>query len=59
MEGIGQGPKVVFTIPVFGGLDITETVVIGWAIIIAVWLLCLFLTKNLKRVPEKKKADYC
>ena len=55
MDGIGQGPKVVFTIPILGGLDVTETVLIGWAIIVAVWLLCLFLTKNLKRVPEKKR----
>lgn len=54
MDGIGQGPKVVFTIPILGGLDITETVVIGWAIILAVLLLCLFLTRSLKRVPEKK-----
>ncbi len=55
MEGIGQGPKVAFTIPLFGGIDITETIVIGWGIIVAVWLLCLFLTKDLKRVPEKKR----
>jgi len=54
MDGIGQGPKVVFTIPILGGLDITETVVIGWGIIVAVLLLCLFLTRSLKRVPEKK-----
>lgn len=55
MDGIGQGPKVAFTIPVFGGINVTETIIIGWAIIIAVWLLCLFLTKDLKRVPEKKR----
>ena len=55
MEGIGQGPKVVFSLPIFGGIDITETIVVGWGIILAVLLLCLFLTKNLKRVPEKKR----
>lgn len=55
MDGIGQGPKVVFTIPIFGGLDVTETIVIGWLIIAGVWLLCLYLTKDLKRVPEKKR----
>lgn len=55
MEGIGQGPKVVFSLPIFGGVDVTETIVVGWGIIIAVLLLCLFLTKNLKRVPEKKR----
>ena len=55
MEGIGQGPKVVFSLPIFGGIDITGTIVVGWGIILAVLLLCLFLTKNLKRVPEKKR----
>lgn len=55
MDGIGQGPKVVFTVPIFGGIDVTETIVIGWGIIVAVLLLCLFLTKDLKRVPDKKR----
>lgn len=55
MDSIGQGPRVVFTLPIFGGIDITETIVIGWLIIIAVLLLCLWLTKDLKKVPEKKR----
>lgn len=55
MDSIGQGPRVVFTLPIFGGIDITETIVIGWLIIVAVLLLCLWLTKDLKKVPEKKR----
>lgn len=55
MDTIGQGPKVVFSLPIFGGIDITETIVIGWGIIVAVLLLCLWLTKDLKKVPEKKR----
>lgn len=55
MDSIGQGPRVVFTIPVFGGLDITETIVIGWLIILAVLFLCLWLTKGLKKIPDKKR----
>ena len=48
-----DGPKVSFVIP---GTDIaiTETLVVGWIIIAAVFLLCLFLTRNLKKIPETK-----
>lgn len=52
MDGLGKGPKVVFEI---FGLRFTETVVIGWGIIAAVLLLCLWLTNDLKKVPEKKR----
>ncbi|MBR6101580.1 MAG: F0F1 ATP synthase subunit A [Ruminococcus sp.] len=55
MDGIGQGPRVAFTIPIFGGIEITETIVIGWLIIVAVFLLCRFLTRNLEKVPTKKR----
>ena len=54
MDSIGQGPRVVFTLPIFGGIDITETIVIGWLIIIAVLLLCLWLTKDLKKCRKRK-----
>ena len=50
MTGIGNGPKIVFEI---GGLRFTETVVMGWLIIVAVLILCLWLTHDLKKVPEK------
>ena len=52
MDSLGKGPKIVFEL---FGLRFTETVVIGWAIIIAVLLLCLWLTKDLKKIPEKKR----
>ncbi|MBR4554948.1 MAG: F0F1 ATP synthase subunit A [Ruminococcus sp.] len=55
MDGIGQGAKVAFTLPIFGGIEITETIVIGWAIIVAVLLICLFLTKGLAKIPTKKR----
>ncbi len=50
-----DGPKVVFTIDIFGGIDITETVVMGWLVILIVLLLSLFLTSNLKKVPTTKR----
>ena len=52
MNDIGNGPKVVFEI---GKIQVTETVVIGWLIIVAVTILCLWLTSGLKKVPEKKR----
>ena len=52
MTGIGNGPKIVFEI---GELRFTETVVMGWLIIVAVLILCLWLTHDLKKVPEKKR----
>lgn len=56
MTGIGNGPKIVFEI---GSLRITETVVMGWLIIVAVLILCLWLTHDLKKVPEKKTSGGC
>ncbi|MFA5658766.1 MAG: F0F1 ATP synthase subunit A [Oscillospiraceae bacterium] len=50
------GPKILFTIPIFGGLNVTQTVVTGWGIIIAITLLCLWLTKDLKVRPSKKQV---
>lgn len=49
-----HGPKIVFTIP---GINwkITETVVVGWIIIAAFWILCIFLTRNLKKKPDTKR----
>ncbi len=55
MDGIGQGPRVAFTLPIFGGIEITETIVIGWLIIIAVFLICRYLTSSLEKVPTKKR----
>lgn len=52
MDGIGQGPKVVFEI---GPVRITETVVTGWIIIVAVLVLCIWFTRGLKKIPDKKR----
>ena len=51
MNDIGNGPKVVFEI---GKIQVTETLVVGWIIIVAVFLLCLWLTKGLKKKPEQR-----
>ena len=55
MSGIEvTGPKIMFEIPILGGITITETVVWSWCIIGVVFLLCLVLTHKLEKVPVKK-----
>ena len=48
--------KTVFTIPIFGGLDISESTVITWFIIAFVAALCMILVRNLSvESPSKKQ----
>lgn len=49
-----SGPKVMFEIPILGGIKITETVVWSWCIIVFVALLCFILTRKMEVVPKKK-----
>ncbi|MEG0895831.1 MAG: FoF1 ATP synthase subunit a, partial [Oscillospiraceae bacterium] len=49
-----HGPKVLFTLPIFGGLDFNETVVNSWIIIAVVFVLCKVLTHKLEKVPTKR-----
>ena len=39
---------VVFTIPIFGGIPIYESVVVTWIIMLAVLLICVLFVRNLK-----------
>lgn len=49
------GPKISFTIPIFGGVNITETVLLQWIVMAIIMALVLFLTHNMKRIPTKKQ----
>ncbi|MCH1983939.1 F0F1 ATP synthase subunit A [Ruminococcus sp. OA3] len=40
--------ETVFTIPIFGGIPVKESVVVTWIIMAAVLVLCLVLVRNLK-----------
>lgn len=51
-----EGPKIIFTIPLFGGIAVTETVVNSWLIILAVFIICRLLTRNLQKVPKGKQV---
>lgn len=40
--------ETVFTIPVFGGIGVAESVVVTWIIMAVLVLLAIFMTRNLK-----------
>lgn len=46
---------VVFTIPVFGGIDVLESVVVTWIIMAALVLASILLTRNLKLQPAGRR----
>ncbi len=56
-EGISiSGPLIYFTIPTpIQPLTVTESQVNSLAVIISVFWLCIFLTRNLKTRPESKR----
>jgi F-type H+-transporting ATPase subunit a len=50
-----NGPRVSFVIPIGDGIKISETLVTGWIIIIALFFLFRWMTKDMKKIPEKKR----
>ncbi len=51
-----EGPKILFTIPIFGGIPVTETVVNMWIVMTFIAVLCKFLTWKMKKVPRGKQV---
>ncbi len=52
-----NGAPIYFEIPIFGGIPITATLVVTWAIMILLTLACIWLTRDLKvRDVSKKQA---
>lgn len=50
------GPKIAFSFDVFGiTINITETIILSWVIVLGLTLLVLFLTHDMKKKPEKKR----
>jgi F-type H+-transporting ATPase subunit a len=47
--------RTAFTIPVFGGIPVGESVVITWGIMAFLVVLSIILTRNLKKVPGKRQ----
>lgn len=49
--------ETVFTIPIFGGIPILESVVVTWIIMAVILILCLILTRGLRvENPSKKQV---
>lgn len=43
-----NGAKILYTIPVLGGIPITETIVMSWVVMAVITGLCIWLTHDLK-----------
>lgn len=51
-----NGPKVIFEIPLFGGIKVTESIINMWIIMAVLVLVSIWLTKGLKvRNPSRKQ----
>lgn len=48
-----NGPRIYFTIPILGGIDITETIINSFIVIILVAVICKILTHKMEKVPRK------
>ncbi|NCB64177.1 MAG: F0F1 ATP synthase subunit A [Clostridia bacterium] len=51
MTGISN--QISFTIPVFGGIPVPQSVVVTWGIMVLLTAVSLLCTRNLKTVPGK------
>ena len=50
-----NGPEILFKIPLFGGIPVTETIVNMWIVMAVVTAICIWLGRGLKVKPETKK----
>ena len=55
MEITIEGPKILFTIPIFGGIPVTETVVNMWIVMAVIAVLCKVLTWKMKKIDVYKR----
>lgn len=49
------GAKILFKIPIFGGIPVTETIRNMWVIMAIIVVVCIYLTHDLKVRPTKKR----
>lgn len=50
-----NGAKIYYTIDVLGGINITESMIVSWIVMIVIAVLCKLLTHNLKIRPVSKR----
>ena len=51
--------ETVFTIPIFGGIPVPESVVVTWVIMAILVVAAILLTRNLKVIPTADSAGIC
>ena len=50
-----NGARIYFTIPILGGIQITQVTVVSWGVVALVGFLAWFLGRNLKVRPQGKR----
>lgn len=50
-----NGPKVIFEIPIAGGIPITQTIISSWVVMIVLILVSIWLTRGMSIVPTSRK----
>lgn len=50
-----NGPKILFTLPFFGGINITESIVNGWIVVALITAACIWLTRDLSVTNPGKR----
>ena len=50
-----NGPKILFRIPLFGGIPVTETIVNAWIVMAVIIAISIWLGSNLKIRPVTKR----
>lgn len=50
-----NGPEIIFKIPLFGGIPVTETIVNMWIVMAVIIALSIWLGRDLKIKPETKR----
>lgn len=52
-----NGPEILFRIPLFGGIPITETIVNTWILMAVITAVCIFLTRGMKIIPTTRRQQ--
>lgn len=50
------GPKILFKIPILGGIPITQTVISSWVVMILVMVVAWFLSRNITKRPSRTQV---
>lgn len=52
----GPGVLVSFDVPIIGTINITESIVIGFVLVVLISVFVIWLTSGMKRIPTKKQV---